>query len=117
MPGQEQTNGFIKLSTFDARPYPNTSLTIKFSDGRIKECMTIRDAGVEPGAQNIMVEYGDGTTQRFTSADDIDVKINGVTAHYRGGKKRKTRRNKKTRKSRKGKSRKSKSRNIYKKNY
>jgi hypothetical protein len=112
MPGQEETDEFIKLSTFTARPYPNTSLTIKFPDGRIKECKAIRDSDAEPGAQNIMVEYGDGTTQRFTSSDDIDVKINGVTAHYRGGKKRKTRRNKKTRKSRKRKSRRRKSRNM-----
>jgi hypothetical protein len=104
--GQTKTDDFIQLSKFTARPYPNTSVSIKFSDGTIRDGKVIRDDNARPGAQNIMIIYDDDqTTQRFTAddGDSIMIKNNGVTAHYRGGK----RKNKKTKPKRSRKSRKS----------
>ena len=109
---------FIKRKFLDARPYPNTSLEIRFPDGTIKKGITKLDLEGESGKDNMLVEYTDNTEQRFTSKDgEIEVKFGRVKAHYRGGRKRnktrrnktrrnktrrnKTRRNKKSRKSRK----------------
>jgi len=104
---------FIKRKFLDARPYPDTSLEIRFPDGTIKKGITKLDLEGEPGKDNMLVEYTDNTEQKFTSKDgEIEVKFGHVKAHYRGGRKRnktrrnktrrnKTRRNKKSRKSRK----------------
>jgi len=104
--GQYKTTGFVKLSDITARPYPMTNVTIKFEDNTTKPAMVIRDEDSMEGPQNIMVEYRDGNTQKFTAKDGekIQMKIGEVTAHYRGGRKRKTLRNKKN-KSKKNKSR------------
>ena len=111
--GQVKTNDWVPLKDFTARPYPMTRVSVKFADGTIKEGLVEQDYSAKPGAKNIMVEFDDSTIQRFTSSDgdNVSMKIGDVIGHYRGGIKRKTRRNK-TRRNKKSR----KSRKQYKKN-
>ena len=48
---------FIKRKFLDARPYPNTSLEIRFPDGTIKKGITKLDLAGESGKDNMLVEY------------------------------------------------------------
>jgi hypothetical protein len=83
--GQRQTETYIKITSITARPYPNTNVSIKFENETTKEGIVIRDEEALSGAQNIMVRYADGTTQKFTNADGetISIKIGHVKDHYR----------------------------------
>ena len=97
--GQSPTTDFINLSTITARPYPGTSVEIKFSDGTIQKGTVVRDDTAPEGAQNITIEYDNGKTQKFTSANsDVEIKIGSVIQHYRGGKKRRSQKKSKTQK-------------------
>jgi len=109
--GQTPTENYVPLKDFTARPYPSTNVSIKYKDEPAISAKVVRDDDSTPGAQNIMVEYQDGKTQKFTSVDgdDISIQIGSVTAHYRGGIKRKYRLSRKNKKSKKNKSKKNKS--------